>query len=81
MLSASIKMVEMGHMDVPKNSVPMVGAKGPRDYMTMGGMSTILKVRETIEDYDKDPGWYENPEGTEAENASTRRNNTFRRRI
>lgn len=62
--------INMGHMDVPKNSVPMISMQGPRDYMSMGGMVTLLKVRDEIEDYDKDPGWYENPDGTEAKKAS-----------
>lgn len=56
----------MGHMPVPENSISMLGMPGPRGYITMGGMVTILKVREDIEDYEVDPGWYENPEGTEA---------------
>ncbi len=55
-------MAEMG-MPVPRNSIPMTGAQGPHDYITMGGMFTILKVREGIENY-VDPGWYENPVGT-----------------
>ncbi len=53
-------------MDVPKNSIPMVGSRGPHDYITMGGMFTILKVRERIDNYDKDPGWYDNPPGTQS---------------
>jgi FtsP/CotA-like multicopper oxidase with cupredoxin domain len=61
-------MAEMG-MAVPANSIPMVGGHGPRDYITMGGMFTILKVRESLEGYE-DPGWYENPPGTEAALAS-----------
>ncbi len=55
-------MAEMG-MAVPRNSIPMVGGRGPHDYITMGGMFTLLKVREGLESYD-DPGWYENPAGT-----------------
>nr|WP_220348266.1 multicopper oxidase domain-containing protein [Alkalilimnicola ehrlichii] len=58
--------VEAGHMRVPENSIPMVGMPGPRGYITMGGMVTVLKVRDELENYDEDPGWYENPEGTEA---------------
>ena len=54
--------IEMGHMPVPENSLPMVGAPGPRDYITMGGMFTILKVRDRLTG-DGDPGWYDNPEG------------------
>ena len=61
--------VESGHMAVPKNSIPMVGAYGPFDYITMGGMFTILKVREHLASYD-DPGWYQYPPGTVADLAS-----------
>src|SRR6516162_6324798 len=55
-------MGEMG-MSVPRNSIPMVGAPGKHDYIDMGGMFTILKVRENLTSYD-DPGWYDNPPGT-----------------
>ena len=63
-------MGEMGEMDmpVPKNSIPMVGARGQFDYITMGGMFTIVKVRdEDIGDQNQDPGWYKHPPGTVAE--------------
>ena len=40
-------MGDMG-MAVPANSLPMVGASGQHDYITMGGMFTILKVREEL---------------------------------
>ncbi len=62
-------MATMG-MAVPKNSIPMVGGPGPFDYITMGGMFTILKVREQLASYDKDPGWYHNPPGTVADRAT-----------
>ena len=62
-------MGEMG-MKVPRNSLPMVGGSGPHDYITMGGMFTILKVREQLESYDKDPGWFEKPPGTLVTNAT-----------
>jgi manganese oxidase len=63
------KMAEI--MPVPPNSIPMKGAVGPfRDYISMGGMFTILKVRDHLESYDKDPGWYEHPPGTVASRAS-----------
>ncbi len=59
-------MGEMG-MPVPENSLPMVGARGPFDYITMGGMFTIVKVRDyDVGEKNEDPGWYENPEGTVA---------------
>jgi FtsP/CotA-like multicopper oxidase with cupredoxin domain len=57
-----------GAMAVPRNSVPMLGAQGPFDPITMGGMATILKVRESM---DADPsGWYTHPAGTVAAPAS-----------
>jgi manganese oxidase len=62
-------MGDMG-MKVPRNSIPMVGGQGPHDYITMGGLFAILKVRENLESYEGDPGWYENPPGTEASLAS-----------
>ncbi|MBN9518927.1 copper oxidase [bacterium] len=55
-------MGDMG-MAVPENSIPMVGGAGRHDYITMGGMFTVLKVRDGITSY-ADPGWYENPPGT-----------------
>ena len=55
-------MAEMG-MPVPRNSLPMVGGPGKHDYITMGGMFTVLKVRARLTGY-RDPGWYENPPGT-----------------
>ncbi len=61
-------MAEMG-MAVPKNSIPMLGGAGKHDYITMGGMFTILKVREKLQSY-QDPGWYDNPPGTLAMNAT-----------
>jgi hypothetical protein len=62
-------MAEMG-MPVPKNSIPMVGGKGPFGYITMGGMFTMLKIRDTIADPHADPGWYQHPPGTVAERAN-----------
>lgn len=52
-------------MQVPENSIAMMGSNGPFDYITMGGMFTIVKIRKTLERY-ADPGWYEHPEGTVA---------------
>jgi len=63
------KHVESGHMPVPDNSIPMVGAHGPHDFISMGGMVTLLKVRENITGY-QDPGWYDAPEDTIARRAS-----------
>jgi len=51
-------MAEMG-MAVPANSIPMVGAQGPHGYIDMGGMFTLLKVRDRLAADGGDPGWYE----------------------
>ncbi len=58
-------MAEMGEMtmNVPPNSIPMVGSPGPYDYITMGGMYANMKIREHLENYDQDPGWYQMPPG------------------
>ena len=60
----------MQHMDKPKNSIPMLGAEGPFGYIEMGGMFTLLKVRDDLTSYN-DPGWYKNPKGTVSEIASS----------
>jgi hypothetical protein len=61
--------VQMEHMPVPDNAIPMVGARGPRGYIPMGGLVTVVKVRAGITSF-QDPGWYENPPGTEARRAT-----------
>jgi hypothetical protein len=48
----------------------MAGARPKHDYITMGGMFTILKVRDRLTSY-ADPGWYENPAGTLASEATS----------
>ncbi|HEY3665618.1 MAG TPA: multicopper oxidase domain-containing protein, partial [Polyangiaceae bacterium] len=65
-------MADMGDMQmgVPKNSIPMVGGRGKHDIITMGGMFTILKVREHLSGY-ADPGWYDAPPGTTASAAAS----------
>ena len=63
------RMAEM--MPMPANSIPMKGAVGLfGDYISMGGMFTIIKVRDRLKSYDKDPGWYQPPRGTVALKAS-----------
>lgn len=46
----------------------MLRGDGPHGTIDMGGMFTILKVRKQITGVD--PGWYENPPGTLAVEAS-----------
>jgi FtsP/CotA-like multicopper oxidase with cupredoxin domain len=54
------------HMTGPKNTLPMMMGKGPFGNIEMGGMFTVVKVRDRLQSYDKDPGWYKHPEGTVA---------------
>ncbi len=61
-------MEEMG-MPVPANSIPMKGGQGPFGLIDMGGMFTILKVRQRPEHEDGN-GWYQHPPGTVAERAT-----------
>jgi FtsP/CotA-like multicopper oxidase with cupredoxin domain len=59
-------MSEMqGMMATPRNSIAMRGGDGPYGAIDMGGMFTVVKIREHI-DYNRDPGWYEQPQGTSA---------------
>lgn len=52
-------------MPLPGNTLPMMSGDGPFGPVEMGGMFTVLKVREGITSYD-DPGWYQYPRGTVA---------------
>ena len=63
------KMAEA--MPMPKNTISMKGLAGPfGDYISMGGMMTVIKVRDRLKSYDEDPGWYQHPAGTVAMKAS-----------
>jgi FtsP/CotA-like multicopper oxidase with cupredoxin domain len=54
------------HMSGPKNTLPMMMGQGPFGNIEMGGMLTVIKVREDLRSYDEDPGWYHHPNGTMA---------------
>ena len=43
----------------------MMSGEGPFGPVEMGGMFTVLKVRDGITSYG-DPGWYKHPPGTVA---------------
>jgi hypothetical protein len=58
------EMAEM-NMEGPPNTLPMMGGEGPFGTVAMGGMFTILKIRDNLAD-GEDPGWYPNPKGTVA---------------
>ncbi len=53
----------------PRNSIAMLGGPGPFATIDMGGMFTIIKVRDELTS-DGDPGWYAHPSGTVAVAAS-----------
>lgn len=56
-------------MPVPENSIAMGSVQLQFSKSLVGGMVTVIKVRENLTNYD-DPGWYDNPKGTVAETAS-----------
>jgi hypothetical protein len=59
------KMAEA--MPYPRNTISMKGASGPfGDYISMGGLFTVMKVRDQLKSYDEEPGWYKHPPGTVA---------------
>jgi FtsP/CotA-like multicopper oxidase with cupredoxin domain len=57
-------------MPVPKNSIPMLGGQGQFGPIDMGGMFTVLKVRDQVSGYD-DPGPYKFPAGSVAAEATS----------
>jgi hypothetical protein len=65
----STGMAEMGEMEMPMpdNTLPMMTGFGQFGPLEMGGMFSVVKVREGLarDDY-QDPGPYKNPEGTVA---------------
>jgi len=52
-------------MPIPPNSAPMKGGPGPFGYIDMGGMFTVIKVRENPAAAEA-AGWYRHPPGTVA---------------
>ncbi|MGH8284325.1 MAG: copper oxidase, partial [Steroidobacteraceae bacterium] len=63
--------VASGHMKGPENTLPMLWGQGPFGDIEMGGMFTVVKVRDGVArgDY-RDPGWYAHPRGTVAQRVS-----------
>ena len=65
----SAGMAEMGEMEMPMpdNTLPMMTGFGQFGPLEMGGMFSVVKVREGLaaDDY-ADPGPYKNPAGTVA---------------
>jgi hypothetical protein len=63
----SAGMAEMGAMEMPlpDNTLPMMTGFGQFGPIEMGGMFTLMKIREGLapDDY-RDPGAYKHPQGT-----------------
>jgi FtsP/CotA-like multicopper oxidase with cupredoxin domain len=69
MQMGSAGMAEMGEMEMPMpdNTLPMMTGFGQFGPIEMGGMFTVVKVREGLAPNDyNDPGWYQHPAGTVA---------------
>jgi hypothetical protein len=69
MAMGSQGMAEMAEMDMPlpDNTLPMMTGRGPYGSVEMGGMFSVLKVRDDLASGDyRDPGWYRMPAGTQA---------------
>ena len=62
-------MGEMMTMAHPRNSISMVGGKGPFDQIDMGGMFTVVKVRTKLT-AETGNTWFAHPKGTVADEAS-----------
>lgn len=61
---------DMGHMEGPENTMPMMMGEGPFGKLEMGGMFTVVKVRDQLPADGSDPGWYEHPRGTQVRRVS-----------
>ena len=60
-------MHEMAEMEMqsPDNTLPMVTGTGPFGAIGMGGMLSVVKVRDDVKPGDySDPGWFKHPVGT-----------------
>jgi FtsP/CotA-like multicopper oxidase with cupredoxin domain len=62
--------LEMG-LKGPANTLPMMSGQGPFGPLEMGGMFTVVKVRDALPAKASDVGWYEHPKGTQAQCIST----------
>ena len=64
--------IAMGMLEGPPNTLAMAVGEGPFGPLEMGGMFTVLKVRDDLArgDYG-DPGWYAHPPGTVAQRVSS----------
>jgi hypothetical protein len=57
-------MAEMAEMEmpIPDNTLPMMTGQGPFGAIGMGGMFSVVKVRDDVQPgVYQDPGWYQHP--------------------
>jgi FtsP/CotA-like multicopper oxidase with cupredoxin domain len=62
-------MADMGEMEMllPDNTLPMMTGAGPFGPLEMGGMFTVVKIRDDQKPGDYgDPGWFRHPAGPQA---------------
>ncbi len=62
-------MADMAAMEMalPDNTLPMMTGAGPFGPIEMGGMFSVVKVRDDLQPGDyRDPGWFAHPPGTVA---------------
>lgn len=59
----------MGHMKGPENTLPMMTGQGPFAPIGMGGMFTVVKIREHLSG-NSDPGWYDSNDAPRAHRVS-----------
>ena len=62
-------MADMGEMEMPlpDNTLPMMTGSGPFGALEMGGMFSVVKVRDDVQPGDyRDPGWFRHPPGSVA---------------
>jgi len=63
---------DSGHMQGPPNTLAMMSGKGPFGNIEMGGMFTLVKVRDDLAQGDySDPGWYQHPKASVAHRISS----------
>jgi FtsP/CotA-like multicopper oxidase with cupredoxin domain len=54
-------------MPLPDNTLPMMTGTGPFGPLEMGGMFSVVKVRDDVAPGDyRDPGWFRHPQGSVA---------------
>jgi FtsP/CotA-like multicopper oxidase with cupredoxin domain len=63
-LEERIRKMIPGYMAMGEAGMAEHMGKGPFGNIEMGGMFTVVKVRDHLKSYDEDPGWYKHPEKT-----------------